>query len=432
MSEEPMTKEPGTVYQVRLPTGSTAEATGGLTGSTQPEFVEGSSGSNRPAEATPTRAVLGPEAAFNSDSDDDNDYDQEEALKKARRAKQNMEMCRAARESGRRRDKRRQYEMDHPSPVTPYKTLPVVPWSKTTQPRDMPIVPLPRVNHRPIPSMDPGFRHAPEGLNWPVGVPYPEDTDKRLADEWYNAVPLQKSQVEGLMHEAYSQQSGALYRARHLIQQIDADPLLMASLTMRYLKECWRNPARGQWRETPRKNRPQKKGLQQPKHDDPVNAWIKYYRWYPDAVPRYLQRENRQGPSEEEVMGHVLMRHFLPHGKGLATTTRAALVDTLSHLFSVEGLYESIIERGGYPHSQQENVRPIPGDGTNVSLFDAAHWAAECGVAGRTLQLLHDVAVQDRNYCQNEPHDSVVPWTDFPRSINDVTIVHPLIRLRST
>ncbi|TFK80015.1 hypothetical protein K466DRAFT_605687 [Polyporus arcularius HHB13444] len=380
--------------QVRLP-------------SSRPEFVQGSSRSENTAPSTrpstnPSTPAFGMgstnllQISYDDLSDDNGEEyvvepDQPVNMKEVQRRLTNQSMRKA------RRPKRDQTWQDKdraafsPIPGRPQPTPP--PLANTVPPSTV------------------------EG-SWPTGLQPVHNTDVKLASSW-----------RGLSWKrpaaSLSQMAGALYRVRHLIQQVDAYNGYMGVPGMACLKTNWRGTNSRPRPNVPRRREP-RTGIADPRATPSraasVEVWERYYTDYPWSIPTQLRPDpsnERAVPSRDVIEGNLLIRRVIPSTRSSESSMRASLLDSVIRLFSVHGLFGQLVQRGGYPRGPTENLRPFPTNLglANVNEFDVARWYARCGVTDRSVLLMSHVARIYRNVNLGRPANSVEPWPYPPTSI---------------
>ncbi|TFK80241.1 hypothetical protein K466DRAFT_605498 [Polyporus arcularius HHB13444] len=286
------------------------------------------------------------------------------------------------------------------------------------------------------PTPDPLPPSVPQStVEWPAKLPAVRPTDVRLADSWYNYVPVHSRQAQHIMREARDQMAGALHRIKHLIRQIDEYPGYMGIAGMALLKRNWKTP-RSVPDASAQSSAPvpvapaiqegtDRTSMRQPTHEDPPEVWQAFYRIHPRSIPLALRLDPDHPdaiPSASNIRANLLLRRFMPNLRRDRSSARAALLDAIVRVFSVHGLYDRIRAAGGYPMGPVENIRPFPSElhVENISDHDVARWAARCGVSHDTVVLLEHVARFYRNHQLDRPLNSVEPWPTAPRSIEDV------------
>lgn len=289
------------------------------------------------------------------------------------------------------------------------------------------------------------FNPASNEEEWPKAIEYPDDTDHNVAGEWYNYVPMRRAKMSNLVEEAKTNEQ-ARTRVRDLLSQVNRRPALMGIRAIKYLQEHWRAPppsyesstrtreqvqGSSSLRTMESSTRPSSRmtgahvrdrpagGMRQPTHWDPPEVWCDYYRRYPQAVPLWLRRPPAGQPSMEDVEGHVYSRRIVPPTKKMEVAARSAMIDNIVKLFSVPGLFRSLVERGGYTYGDHEDLREFPMGVSNISEFDIARWVATCGATDYTIERMERVARASRNFSIGRPIDARGPWLNHPQGIND-------------
>ena len=401
--------------------------------SLQPEFVQGSSrsaittpefvqGSSRSAMApqprthpsrTPSASIArvpGPEAVDYELSDDDSLPSDEDGINlkevKSRIAKQRF-----------RKDKKSTKGAGAATPALPRERLSPEPGAD-----------------KPAPPILPAHVPRADDVQWPPELRAVHETDIRLADAWYNFVPIRHRQAVVLMDEARAQMAGAFHRVRHLIQQVDEHPGYMGVRGLATLKREWRAPRRARSTASPAtSNVPPAASatprvpMQQPRHTDTPEAWQEFYRHHPRSIPPALRidlNDPEAIPTIPLIRANLLFRRFVPTNRTSQrnmASPRAAMLDSIARVFSVHGLYERIRTLGEYPIGPVENIQPFPNEFRieNISWYDVVRWAARCGISYDTVMLLEYVTRFYRNESLGRPVTSVEPWPNAPRSLED-------------
>ncbi|PIL28729.1 hypothetical protein GSI_08773 [Ganoderma sinense ZZ0214-1] len=173
--------------------------------------------------AGPSLAVHGPEVAFDSaDEWDDDEFDDVKVYdpKKGKERAFKLRNRAAHRRS-------RQMQAKH----APQGLDGVHRWQPARVPAALP-------NPALDPPQVPGAKRKADMDIWPLS------TDVGLTDEWYNYVPLNNAQFHDLLRSARAYDSGAAQRVRDLLHQFDTNHELSALGYLHKLKQAWNDPHR--------------------------------------------------------------------------------------------------------------------------------------------------------------------------------------------
>ncbi|KAH9846078.1 hypothetical protein C2E23DRAFT_744906 [Lenzites betulinus] len=276
----------------------------------------------------------------------------------------------------------------------------------------------------PAPGTGPAFTmngpHAPT-IRIPDGWPsnmltVPGESDARLASHWYNFVPVTTEDARMLMSASHADMGEARHRIQHLLAQIAANPALTGVQGLRVLNEHWRNPdrrsaplgtaparsygRRGSPQYTPPGlvptstahlpppsrtwTEPAKPRINQPRLADAVSRWIEWLSLHQSRIPAWMERVDGTmdgAPRAENVELHLMIRR--PVGRGVSVDDRGRWISLSQELFSVQGLYRHIVQRGNYPrqpvYSPDARFAGSYREG-ELTLFHVARWYASAGV----------------------------------------------------
>ncbi|TBU53638.1 hypothetical protein BD310DRAFT_909365 [Dichomitus squalens] len=380
------------------------------------DFPQGSSSSSR---------RLGPEAAFDSNMEDD-DVDRESEGYNVKKGKQRA-FNNANRAVLRRTRERLISQVTgttprQPAPPPPALTLPAL---------------------GPSAGLDPP--RIPGGVHQPYMTVWPEATPIQAADAWSDYVPLNHQQYWELVRSARAQGGGAYNRVRDFLRQYDVNGALGAFNYLHQLKMSWSDPhrtetrsqachARNFGREAVHSNPShieRNPGMRNPSRTDPPERWLEYWHQYPDTLPVYLPIPPQLGrPTRDHTRGHILLRALIPKLKGAQQSAeRARFLEVTAQLFSIPGLYRRIVDEGHYPEGTVERLLPYPGQVTNVSIFDLAAWYAHCGLSAASIALMQPMAVRMRQYYERRDPNSAEAFLQWPRTMAEVTAVPVLAEL---
>ncbi|KAI1786202.1 hypothetical protein LXA43DRAFT_1099497 [Ganoderma leucocontextum] len=214
---------PPSSYQ---PTPTTSEpASSRQPSASTPSSVAPPAGQGSAPVAGRSPAVHGPEVAFDSaDESDDDEFDDIKAYD-AKKGKD-----RAFNVRNRATNKRIRETMQ-----AMYAPLPLPSSAPRWLPARVPAVP-------PNPALDPPQVPGADRLAHMDIWPHP--TDVGLADQWSDYVPLNKAQYRDLLRSARAYDSGAAQRVRDLIHQYDTNHELGAIGYLHTIKQDWRDPHR--------------------------------------------------------------------------------------------------------------------------------------------------------------------------------------------
>ncbi|EJF57315.1 hypothetical protein DICSQDRAFT_174074 [Dichomitus squalens LYAD-421 SS1] len=381
--------------------------------------------SDFPQGSSSTSQCLGPEAAFDSNMEDD-DVDSESEGYNVKKGKQrafnNANRAVLCRTRERLISQVTGTTPRQPAPPPPAPTLPAL---------------------GPSAGLDPP--RVPGGVRQPHMSVWPEATPVQAADAWSDYVPLNHHQYWELVRSARAQGGGAYNRVRDLLHQYDANGALGAFNYLHQLKMSWSDPHRAETRSQARRARDfgreavhsnpsrieRNPGMQNPSRTDPPERWLEYWHQYPDTLLVYLPIPSQLGrPTRDHTRGHILLRALIPKLKGAQQSAeRARFLEVTAQLFSIPGLYQRIVDEGHYPEGTVERLLPYPGQVTNVSIFDLAAWYAHCGLSAASIALMQPMAVRMRQYYERRDPNSAEAFLQWPRTMAEVAAVPVLAEL---
>ena len=380
---------------------------------------------------SPSPAVHGPEVAFDSGDEDDNDFDNIETYDATKGKQRAFNLRNRAANKRDREDMRAKLALrgfDHGQPVPIPRPAP------QRWPTSVPAVPAEL--GLDLPQVPGGKREAHMDF-------WPHPTDRVSAGPWSDYVPLDNAQCNDLLRSARAyNNSGAARRVRDLLSQYDTNHELRAFGYIHKIKQLWRDPHRDRNSRTQmpllcsqcdqRTHATQHHRVDDvtsratdPGYDDPPSVWLQYWDSYPEMRPSYLPRL-REGPPfyrEEDIRGHILLRRVLPQFPTEQPADREHFIQVVNKVFSIPGLYRSIIERGGYPSGGQECLLPYPGQMANVSIYDVASWYAHCGLTEESIELMVPVAIRHRHENEKRNVNSNEEFTEWPARLHEVVSV---------
>ena len=379
----------------------------------------------------PSPAVHGPEVAFDSGDEDDDDSDSVEAYN-AMKGKQrafnlrNRAANKRDREEMRAKLTRRGFDHGQSLPLR----CPAPQWC----PASAPTVP---VDLELDPPQVPGGRREAHMDFWP------RPTDSVSAGPWSEYVPLDNAQCNDLLRSARAyNNSGAAQRVCDLLYQYDTNHELHAFGYIHKIKQVWSDPHRHRnlWTQPPplwnrhdqhtrashrrRVDDKTSRGAN-PGYDDLPSEWLQHWDLYPEMRPTCLPRL-RDGPPfyrEEHVRGHILLRRILPQLPTERSADCEHFIQIINKVFSIPGLYRSIIERGGYPSAEQEGFLPYPGLMSDVSIYDIASWYAHCGLKEESIELMVPIAIRHHHENERRNANSNEEFTEWPVRLDEVMSV---------
>lgn len=257
-------------------------------------------------------------------------------------------------------------------------------------------------------SNDLGWRR-PRIEGWPYDlVDAPEDSDPRLANHWYNFVPVTADDAQTLIEAARYDMGEARARIQHLLTQVNRNSALTGVQGIRALADGWRRgdlstighpaaytppgiehmhtgnlpiPVGRQPRHVPAPPRPQRvPGLNQPRRDAPASELQEWMKMYPKGTPSWMTVDQDGLPRLEHVEYHQMARR--PIGHGVSVEDRGRWLALTNALFSVPGLYRHILTVGQYPVGVSLIREYYPGsyDEGALTIFHLARWYAHLGV----------------------------------------------------
>lgn len=366
-----------------------------------PEFVQGSS-RQQERRASPARSVGGSSVGFDSErsfDDEDPEYDPEQAKrlrdkKKMRDLRKAVSSTRGRPAGGDGRGPRDTVALNYGVGPTPQSSTPARP-TIPDQPR------------------------IPSGTRPANVVSWPRDSTMQVADYWYNFVPATTLQAHELMRSAREHGGGAYQRVVDLLAQYDADGALHAVHGLNILKSEWRAPHKSKKTIAPR----QAAGMRNPTRHDPPSMWRDYWSRNRSQLPSYLPLEGSDRlPSVRHARGHVLLKTLAP--RGLKGPEHARFTQTTAQLFSIPGLYRSLVEHGQYPVAATERFEEFPlHRAANVTIFELAWWYAHCGLSEESVTIMEQVAPRMRNNSERRPFDAQPPFVEWPQELRSVTRV---------
>ncbi len=229
--------------------------------------------------------------------------------------------------------------------------------------------PMPEDEQPAPPPLPPAVPRSTE--EWPADVRAVRPTDVRLADSWFDFVPIRHRQGQILLREAREQMAGAYHRVRHLIQQIDDYPGYMGIRGMALVKQNWSMPRPQGSVPTPAppaqnpslEDGAARASMRQPTHRDPPEVWHRFYQLHPRSIPPGLRIDPTDPlavPSLHLIRANLMFRRFVPTVRKGQASPRAAMLESIARVFSVHGLYDRIRTMGNYPVGPIENIQPFP------------------------------------------------------------------------
>lgn len=316
----------------------------------------------------------------------------------------------------------------------------------------------------PAPGQGPAFGSTAVGWTRPriEGWPYdlvvpPEDSDPRLANHWYNFIPVTSDDAQTLIEAARHDMGEARARIQHLLTQVNRNSALTGVRGIRALADGWRRgdlstighpaaytppsiehmhtgnlpiPVGRQPRHAPAAARPQRTpGLNQPRRDAPATELQGWFKMYPKSTPSWMAVDQDGLPFLNHVEYHQMARR--PIGQGVSIEDRGRWLALTNALFSVPGLYRHILTLGQYPVGASLIREFFPGDYAegNLTIFHVARWYAHLGVSADWGDVHQEAAYRSRANQQGLIVDSNNHHFVGVRSISDVPHVPSVLQL---
>ncbi|KAH7927968.1 hypothetical protein BV22DRAFT_1045049 [Leucogyrophana mollusca] len=206
-------------------------------------------------------------------------------------------------------------------------------------------------------------------------------------------------QIQSLIKAAHQPNNySALTKVKALCSEAHKTPRDQKTEVQRFLLSTWRTPDWEHPNSQPRLPAP----LNNPRLEDPVEAWVAYYTANPSSCPKGIRREADGRPVLSDMRASRTVARLRPIVQQNDAETREArqkFMAVVTELFSVPGDYENVLRRGPFSVSPQIDYTPYVGSANEISAVEvAAHFAA-CGVT--TTMADNELLPWAREYIRN-------------------------------
>ncbi|KAI9057451.1 hypothetical protein FKP32DRAFT_1541778, partial [Trametes sanguinea] len=247
-------------------------------------------------------------------------------------------------------------------------------------------------------------------------------------------------------------------RIQHLLSQINGNPALLGVSGLRELQHSWRNPDR----QAERAARMQQQArsptvpgpapvahtlppplgrhghrradngrprINQPRLTDSVDAWVEWLRRYPTQVPAWVEYDQAGLPVRSNIEYQIMVRR--PVRRGTPVADRGRFVYYATVLFSVPGLYRSIVQRGGYPlrPEYQHGLYTGSFDPAVLNIFQVARFFAATGVSFAMADSFQRAAHHARAHWLGMDPSDVPQRLDGVNEVTDIYTVPSIAEL---
>ncbi|KAG9315163.1 hypothetical protein JVU11DRAFT_4288 [Chiua virens] len=185
-------------------------------------------------------------------------------------------------------------------------------------------------------------------------------------------------QIQSLIKAAH--QPGnyqALAKVKALCSDAHRTPRDQKTEVQRYLLSTWRTP---DWDHPASKPPPP---LNNPRLEDPVEAWVAYYAANPSSCPKGIRRDADGRPYTTDMRASRMVARLRPvvlPNDSDSRDNRQKFMTLVTELFSEPGGYENILRRGSFSVSPQVKYVPFVGAPDTISREDVARHFAMCGI----------------------------------------------------
>lgn len=146
---------------------------------------------------------------------------------------------------------------------------------------------------------------------------------------------------------------------------------------------------------------PMAPGLQNPRLDDPVEAWYQYLCYHSKSWPLGVRQDpSTQRPNFLDLKASRIIARLRPDLDGLlkSASRRGAFMKTCSTFLSVSGAYQEWLNKNNYSISTQVSYTPYMGPASPLTNADVARHLADCGIGPPDVHALEKWA---KNYVQD-------------------------------
>ncbi|KAL0569995.1 hypothetical protein V5O48_011963 [Marasmius crinis-equi] len=198
---------------------------------------------------------------------------------------------------------------------------------------------------------------------------------------WSSSV---ETELRALFDAAHKGNTVALNRVRSLAREAHSTPRDSKSWGQKFVLNEWRNPngPNPNYFHTTRATT----GVANPRLDDPVEDWLRYYTVHSSFLPKGVRRDAHGNPYLPDLRASRLYAQMRPIQTASPPALRTEYGVYSMELITNDGAYASIVRRYNLQIARALDCKPYDGP-SKVDIEEVARHFARCGVS---VQLLNN------------------------------------------